>query len=783
MGMQTGSVNLGSAHGSVILSTNVADAMRQARREFSAGLNGMAQTLQQQGQAISNFGAQMTAFTAPLTAAMGLGVRSLGTYDELLTEIRGRTGLAGDDLARIGQFAVAEGARTVFSTEQVLSAFLQMLTAGASVEDAFAALPSTLDAAAAANMDLGRAADYVTNILSIYQLEMEDAAGVSDALARAAGSSPSSMGELAEAMQIAGPLAKEMGINYEETAAILAIFAQNGKRGSEAGTQLKSMLLNMQRPSEDVAAAWGRLGVSLYDAEGNARNLDTVMAEMNVAMADMSDQERVATLTALGGSYGIIGLSALAGSDGIEAMLDTMDAQNGVAEIAAVRMQSLNQKFNSLKGSVEAFLITALLPQADAMKGFLDQMIAAVNAGTAWAEQNPQLTTQMVQLVAVLTAAGPTLFAVGKAVQMVGMVMAVAANPIVWVAAALGALYLAYQNNVMGLADLVASLGGFQGILASARAALEPLVALLQAVFLTALGAAVAFVTDTVLPQLQGLATFLEELWVIVQPGLMGLADFFMSVLTMAVNVSINLILPMLMWFVAFLVGIWEVVAPTLGLLIKWFAEELVWAVDFINTTIMPLLQAFVDFLINLWTQTEPGLTAFKEGFLAALTWVRDNVINPAIGWIDNLMNTIQALLDKFQALHEATATVQDAMAMGGAIDNARQENNIGGWQFTKIAAGTVRDQFMSNFRDDGGVGEAMQTYAIGRNAGVEAFVTPQVRGEFIANIDKLLAQVADNNGGGGVQIGNLTIHADTEAGGRAAARGLHDELVRMGLA
>ncbi|MBK9751743.1 MAG: phage tail tape measure protein, partial [Chloroflexi bacterium] len=157
----------------------------------------------------------------------------------------------------------------------------------------------------------GSAADDATNILAAFRMPVTRARTVVNALSRAAGASSASMSDLGDAFDNVGGVAGQFGLSVDETAAIFAIFAENGVKGAEAGTQLRSMLLNMSRDTDSVNAAWEAFGSALYDAHGNLRPLPMVLEEIIQASSQMTDEERQQSIHRSGGSYGILGLSAL----------------------------------------------------------------------------------------------------------------------------------------------------------------------------------------------------------------------------------------------------------------------------------------------------------------------------------------------------------------------------------------------------------------------------------------------------------------------------------------
>jgi len=347
------------------------------------------------------------------------------------------------------------GAATVFSSQQSADAMLQMLTAGMDVEQAMAALPNVLNAAAASGADLGTSADLVTNIMSSFSLTAEDTTDIVENMSRAAASSPADMLEMGVALQRLGGMASNMGISVNEASATLAILANNGIRGEAAATQLRSMLLNMQQDTPGVSAAWEKLGTSLFDADGKARDLNDVFEEMKVAMADMSEEEKSAIITDLAGSYGMTAMNALLAGESIESMQEKMGDQSSAAEVAAARMDTFEGVITSLKGSVETFMITTLLPfMNNVLKPLGEQAIVLVNSFTAWANAHPQLVGQIMGLLAVLTMAGPTLFFVGKMISILGGIIGFVLSPIGLLAAGIAAIVYAFQDALAPLSKI-----------------------------------------------------------------------------------------------------------------------------------------------------------------------------------------------------------------------------------------------------------------------------------------------------------------------------------------
>jgi TP901 family phage tail tape measure protein len=458
---QQSGMNLGNAYGQIVIdSSGVQRGVQEAQRIFNNGIQSMGRSIENFGTQIQNLGANLTLLTAPILGMGVAGVRTAATFEDAMAEIAARTGLTGEALDTIRDKALQMGADTKFSAQDAADGFLQLLASGSSVEEAMIQIEAVMMGAAAAGSDLGFTADGLTDIMAAMGLEASESVRVMDALIDASGSSSASFEDLIAGFSNVGPVARNFGLSVEDVAATLAVFSENGIKGSEAGTQLRSMLNNMTRDTEDVRGMWEQLGVSMFDAEGNARNLNDIIADLNVAMEGMSDQERTNAITTLAGTYGQMGLSALLATGGIDEMQAAMASQSDFADIATERMGTFNGAMDSLKGSIETLMITAFTPFIEMLTPLIQQVIGVVNAFTEWVAANQAVVQPILQVMAVLIPMGPALFAIGTAISAfggilstIGAALAFIVSPIGLIIAAVVALGAAWATNFMGIQE------------------------------------------------------------------------------------------------------------------------------------------------------------------------------------------------------------------------------------------------------------------------------------------------------------------------------------------
>ncbi len=796
--------NLGDAHGRIIIdASGVHDAVRTAQNAFTTGISAISQGLQGLGDGITGLGATIGKLAGPAVALEALGIKVAASFQDVMKQIEVFGGVTGTELEQVRQFVLKLGADTVFSAEDAGNAMLDLLKSGMTLAEAMDAVPVVLQLATVGNLSLATSAGIVTSALAQFGLRAGDASKVSNALAQAANASRADVSDLGQALANVGPIAHAYGLSIEDTAAIMGVFANNGIMGAEAGTQLRSMLLNLSRPTDAVQAAMKKLGVSLYDAQGNTRDFNAFLLDLDTALDKLPIDEQNTLMYELAGTYGITGLNALRASGGIDKMRKAMKDAPSAAAVADASLGTMNRTMESLSGSVEALETEALTPFMDnVLRPLAEQAIQIVNRITDWARANPELTTTIAALVAGAVGLAAVLVTVGQIVGVIGVLFGVLASPIVLLVAAIAALAVAFATNFGGIRDLLTGL--FEAI----RAKVEPVLTLIRDWFINdALPKIVAFVQGTVLPAIQSFFAFLGRVWEIVGPVLGQLADWFIKTALPAVlNFVSGTVIPGIQNFINTLMGIWDKVQPVLYNLLQWFVQKglpdiisgLQWfkehvldpVIDLLSRLwefVKPALEALakwfitdglpgiisiakelyekvltpiVELLRDLWTKyAEPALAAlgkwFSEEAPKVGKWIQDNIIVH----LNELIETVKKIIDW---VGQAIAKLREFLGLSNITTGSGSGNNP--WD---------------PFHDYPGPYNANQMYLVGKSAQPEAFISKS-DGYAIPNFDKLLAGLGGGNSGPVFQAGSVVIQANSRSEGEAAADGFGARLTEL---
>lgn len=245
-----------------------------------------------------------TALAGIATAAAGVAASSLSAYSEFeqamdSTAVTARA--SEEEYAQMEAAARQMGATTTKTATEAAEAMGYMALAGWDVEESMAGLEPMLRLSEATGMDLARASDLATDSMSALGLGVEDMTDYLNLAVQAQRASNTTAEALMEAFIGCGGAARTAGVDMGDLSTALGVLANNGTKGAEAGTAMNSMINRLT--SKDVAInAMKKMGVAVYDAEGNFRGLETVLGDVSNAMADMTTQEKMGYLAKIAGT-------------------------------------------------------------------------------------------------------------------------------------------------------------------------------------------------------------------------------------------------------------------------------------------------------------------------------------------------------------------------------------------------------------------------------------------------------------------------------------------------
>lgn len=383
------------------------------------------------------------------TAVAGLAIREIANYSQEMSNARAMTQATDDEMKQLDKTVRKLGASTSFSASQVAEAAAVLGQAGFKIDEMATALPATLNLAAAATIGMGEAAKITANVMAGFQLETKDLAKAADILAAVSVASTADISGLGEAMKYAGPTATKLGISLEETAAYMAVLAQNGLYAGQAGRNFNSAIFSLLKPSKEAEEVIDDLGLSLKDVNPQFTKFDEIIKKL---VDSGIDATQISQIFGAGG-FGVI--TALTSNiPMMEQMVKVTKEATGTTErIAKIKLDNITGDFEQLTGALaELANIAGDTGLTGNIRGLLQQVTAAVTNFGNWWQKILDNSRQAQELADVLNLVKNAiisimalqvvdwLFAAGNAMRLLNLAMSL--NPYVMFAAGLATLAL-----------------------------------------------------------------------------------------------------------------------------------------------------------------------------------------------------------------------------------------------------------------------------------------------------------------------------------------------------
>ena len=335
---------------------------------YEAAMTRAGSTARTVASGMENTGRKSALIASGMTAA-GLAVAAFGVaavkmaadFDQQMSTVQANTGATSAQLDQLRAAAIEAGASTVYSASDSADAINDLGKAGMSVTDILTGgLSGALNLAASDGMAVGDAAEYMANALSMFHLKGSQASQVADTLAAGAGKAVGNVSDFGEALNNCGAQANSFGMNVQETTGVLALFAQNGTIGAEAGTQLNSMLMKLAAPSAEASNTMKELGISAYDAQHHFVGMAKFAGQLQKAEKGLTDEQRNQANATIFGSYAIKAANYLyeAGESGVNKWTKAVSESGYAAEQAAAKNNNLKGDLENLGGSMESLMIS-----------------------------------------------------------------------------------------------------------------------------------------------------------------------------------------------------------------------------------------------------------------------------------------------------------------------------------------------------------------------------------------------------------------------------------------
>lgn len=382
--------------------------VKRQTRVTSAAFKKQAAMMQSTGRTMT-YG-----LTLPLGLVGVAAIKTAADFTKSMAQVGVATGLGGRKLDTLKDYALEMGAKTIFSANESAEAMLNLAKAGLTpAQITGGALKSTMALAAAGSMELAEAGNLVGSSMKTFRLEAKDSGAIADALAGGANKSAADVKELATSLSQAGQAAAMNKLTLNETVGTLAAMADQGLRGSDAGTSLKTFLMRLNPVTKKAKEEMANLNLTFFDAHGRFVGMEAVSRRLQGALGDMTDKQRNAAIQILFGSDAQRAANIVYRSGpGIIARYTKATEERGAAErMANAQMKGLPGALERAKGSLE----TAALVLGEALAPAIVTVAGAVEGlANGFTTLPPEIQTTIAVVGTLAALAGPVLWFAGS---------------------------------------------------------------------------------------------------------------------------------------------------------------------------------------------------------------------------------------------------------------------------------------------------------------------------------------------------------------------------------
>ncbi|EFD04407.1 phage tail tape measure protein, TP901 family [Peptostreptococcus anaerobius 653-L] len=380
-------------------------------------------TMRKTGANMESLGRNILALNAPFIAVGGMALKTGMQFDKAMSQVKAVSGATGSEFTRLREKAKEIGATTSKSASDAANGMIYLSQAGYSVADTLKLANPLVKTAIAGNMDMAQSASLLADSMHSANIPIGDSTKYLDQVAKTANLSNTNISQLMEAWIGAGGSLRTANISMSQTNALLGILANAGIKGSEAGTSLSRIFMNLNATSSEAGKAMKKLGINVADSSGKMRSKIDVLKELKSKTDKMTEAERNQYIQMIGGKQYANDLKILL--DGMGGTFDILTGKinhsNGALDKMAKTMaDNLSGEIDGLKSTWEASLIhisDALVPLArDTIKN-ITKVVKSLQS------VNPAVIRVVAKIVMFTTVFGLLNIGVGRFLKTIGSLL------------------------------------------------------------------------------------------------------------------------------------------------------------------------------------------------------------------------------------------------------------------------------------------------------------------------------------------------------------------------
>lgn len=415
------SVNVGTAVGYLDLDSSKfksgLKAAQSSLSEFTNKSNDAGTRFQALGNSLKSVGSTITKTVSLPLLALGAGaLKVAGDFEAGMSEVSAITGATGKDMQALEKQAKTLGATTKFSARDAAEGMKYFGMAGYDTNQIMSALPSTLNLAAAGNVDLGIACDIVSDAMTGLGMSANETTKFTDIMSATITNSNTSVELMGETLKYVGPVAGTLGIGMRDLSVAIGLMGNAGIKGSQAGTVLRAGLTNLVKPTKQMQDAMNKYGVELVKNSDGSVDLMGTMENLRTTLGGLDQATQANALATIFGKEAMSGWAAVvnASESDFNKLSDAIANSDGKASDMAKTMQdNLKGSIDNMKSAFEGLLITI----GERLIPVFRSLVDGITSVFTWFNNlNPAIQNVIIGAGGFLAVLGPLLLIIGNVI-------------------------------------------------------------------------------------------------------------------------------------------------------------------------------------------------------------------------------------------------------------------------------------------------------------------------------------------------------------------------------
>lgn len=613
------------------------------------------------------------------------------TFETSMSKVSALSGATGDDLAALEAKARELGASTTFSASQAADALGYMALAGWDTQQMLDGVGSVLTLAQAGELDLAAASDLVTDYLSAFNMEASQTADMVDVLAYAQANANTTVEGLGMAFKNCAANANAAGMDVQTTTAAISMMANQGLKGSEAGTALNAVLRDMTAQMQDGAIKIGETSVAIMDASGNYRDFTSIIEDVEAATYGMGDAEKSAALQSTFTADSIKGLNLLLNAGAgelIDFTADLYGCAGAAEETAAIMTDNLGGDLAAMGSAFEELSLKIYEGLQEPLRGIVQFITDTVVPGLTWFVDNLDAIGPVILVVASTLGAlaialniGAIAGAASQAINLVknaimGLTAAMAANPIGIIITLIGALAATFVY-LWNTSDEFRSF--WIGVWESVMSAVQPMADWVMANVITpllsnfqefqgvfsalweAIVGAVMSAWEQIAPIVQAGMQVIQAIIGAVMPVIQAIWgacwDIFSAVATAVwsnisntVETAMGVVQGIIQVVTGIISGDWDAVWNGIGQIFESIVNGILQAGANALNALTSIISAVLTGIYNIWASIWNGIfsvaSSIWSAIWATITTIISGIVSGVSGTLSGLWNTVASIFE-----------------------------------------------------------------------------------------------------------------------------------------